>query len=144
MKKLDMSKGKDRDLLKNYYEKSNPFSALPMLDNYGLLMFYCSAFMKDCVFYCEDFDAIVVAAQNEDTLICSDIYCDNYKSLLDILSSISGANTNRVILGFTPKDTSEFTVSAIEHEGDTLFILKTKENIFAQNKVVFPSLSHAS
>lgn len=59
-RKMDMSRQEDRDLLKKYYEKSNPFSALPMIDNYGLLMFYCSAFMKDWVFYCEELDAVEV------------------------------------------------------------------------------------
>lgn len=142
-KKLDMSKNEDRDLLKKYYAKSNPFSALPMLNNYGLLMFYCSAFMKDCVFYCEELDAVVIAMQSNDTLICLDIYCDGNKSLFDILAAVANAQTSSAILGFTPKDISVGTINPIEGGDDTLFIFRNKDNIFAQNKVMFPSLSHA-
>lgn len=143
IKKLNMSNEKDRDFLKKYYTKSNPFSALPMLNNYGLLMFYCSDFMKDCVFYCKEFDAVVVAMQNNESLTCFDIYCDENKSLIDILSAVSSKETKRVIFGFTPKDTSDCVIDAIVGEDDTLFILKCKDNVFAQNKIMFPSLSHA-
>lgn len=142
-KKLDMTNSEDRDLLRKYYAKANPFSALPMHNNYGLLMFYCSAFMKDCVFYCEEFDAIVIATQDHDTLTCYDIYCDSNSSMVDILSSIASTNANSVILGFTPKDIYDGHVKAVEGGDDTLFIFGNKDNIFAHNKVMFPSLSHA-
>lgn len=143
IKQLNMSSDEDQAFLKKYYAKSNPFSELPMLNNYGLLMFYCASFMKDCVFYCEEFDAVVVAMQNNDTLMCFDIYCDDNKSLRDILSTVASKKTSNVVFGFTPKDTGDCTVNAIEGEDDTLFILKSKDNVFARNKVMFPSLSHA-
>jgi len=131
VKKLDMSSYEDRTFFKKYYAKSNPFSALPMLDNYGLLMFYCSSFMKDCVFYCEEFDAVVVGMQNNDNLMCFDIYCDDNKSISDILAVVSSKETSTVIFGFTPKDTLDCTVNATSGEDDTLFVLKSKDNIFA-------------
>lgn len=34
-------------LLKRYFSYSNPFSRMTMLQNWGLLMFYCSDFLKD-------------------------------------------------------------------------------------------------
>lgn len=37
--KLDMETREARELFKSFYQKSNPYSALPMVDNYGLLMF---------------------------------------------------------------------------------------------------------
>lgn len=143
IKKLNMSYKEDRNFLKKYYAKSNPFSALPMLNNYGLLMFYCSAFMKDYVFYCKEFDAVVVAMLNNDTLMCFDIYCDENKSLIDILSAVSSEETRRVVFGFSPKHTVDCIVNAIIGDDETLFILKSKDNVFAQNKIMFPSLSHA-
>ncbi len=42
-RKLEMSNSEDNFILKKYYERSNPFSAFPMNNNYGLLMFYCSS-----------------------------------------------------------------------------------------------------
>jgi hypothetical protein len=42
---VDGSRGaQDIALLKHYYQKSNPFSQLRVENNFGLLMFYCSAF----------------------------------------------------------------------------------------------------
>lgn len=143
LKKLNMSNDADRMFLKKYYAKSNPFSALPMMDNYGLLMFYCVSFMKDCIFYCEAFDAVVIAKQSKDSLMCFDIYCDEHQSLHDIISAVSSKGTANAILGFTPKDTTGCAITPIHSEDDTLFVLADKDNIFAQNKVMFPSLSHA-
>ncbi|STS88890.1 putative GNAT-family acetyltransferase [Klebsiella variicola] len=48
-RKLDMDSADDVALLRHYYEKSNPFSPLRVEHNFGLLMFYCSAFMKHFV-----------------------------------------------------------------------------------------------
>lgn len=143
VKRLDMTSEKDRTFLKKYYAKSNPFSALPMIGNYGLLMFYCSSFMKDCVLYCEEFDAVVIAMQDHEELVCFDIYCDYHKSLNDIVSVVAGKESSTALFGFTPKEVPGFTVNAVEADDNTLFILKSKENIFKQNKVMFPSLSHA-
>lgn len=141
-KKLDMSNDADKQLLKTYYKKSNPFSALSVINNYELLMFYCLAFIKDCVYYSEDLEAIVIATQKEKTLICFDIYCDNNKTMFDILSAIISEEINNVIFGFTPKDILTNTINSITNE-DNLFILSKKENIFRDNKLMFPTLSHA-
>lgn len=142
-KKLDISKKEDKDLLKKYYEKNNPFSALPMLNNYELLMFYCSSQMKDCIFYCKEFDSIVIASQDNEALICFDIFCDNDSQLHDIISYVANKDIHYVVLGFTPKRQLGLTINAIDDENDRLFILKDKENIFKSNKVMFPLLSHA-
>lgn len=143
IKKLDMADGAAQALLKKYYLKSNSFSALPMLHNFGLLMFYCSDFMKDCVFYCEDYDAVIIAMQNKETFICYDIFCETDEPMAGILSAAAGMETANVLFGFTPKDTAGCTVHPIESAGDTLFVLESKDNIFTQGQMMFPVLSHA-
>ncbi|MEG0457809.1 MAG: GNAT family N-acetyltransferase, partial [Oscillospiraceae bacterium] len=109
LKKLDMTDDKDIAILKQYYLKSNPFSALPMINNFGLIMFYCSSFLQNCVYYCEAFDAVVIISQEDKKLICYDIFCDNNKSMNNILSAIVNNETNNVILQFTPKNVSNST-----------------------------------
>ena len=141
-RKLDMENESDISLLRQYYERSNPFSQLPMNNNYGLLMFYCSSFMKNCVYYSEKNNAVVVAMQNETTLLCFDIFCDDNISMSTIINELSSDNTNQSILGFTPKQTSNCSCEKIEGE-DTLYIYSRKENVFKDNRVMFPSLSHA-
>ena len=48
----------------------------------------------------------------------------------------------KAILGFTPKENRTGEYEKIEGE-DILFIYGQKENIFKENKLMFPLLSHA-
>lgn len=143
IRKLDMTDDFDNKLLKNYYKKSNPFSMLPMLNNYGLLMFYCSSFMKDCVYYLEDIDAIVIMDYDTEMMTCFDIYCDADKSMDEIIAVFAIEDCKNIVFGFTPKDTNSCTVKSIEDDDSTLFILGSKENIFDKHKFMLPMLSRA-
>lgn len=143
VRKLDMSNAADRELLLEKYKKSNPFSALPMVDNVGLLMFYCTQFMKGDIYYVEDYDAVVIAMQEGGNLICFDIFCDGNHDMNDVLAIVASDDTTNVVLGFSPKSTANCQVTLFQEEDTTLFVLATKENIFADNQVMFPLLSHA-
>lgn len=143
IKNLDMSVDKDKALLFEKYQKSNPFSALPMIDNKGLLMFYCSQFMKESVYYVEEFDAVVIKEQKGDQLLCYDIFCDKKYKIEDVLSAITDAEINSLVLGFTPKAADNYQVAQLQEVDTTLFVFASKENIFAKNHVMFPLLSHA-
>jgi len=140
---LNMSNKADVELLHKFYHKSNPFSALPMLDNFGLLMFYCSASMKDCVYYIEEYSAIVIAKQNDETLICYDIFCDKGFSMASILSHVVCKGCKNVLFGFAVENAEDSALTLVQVEDTTLFVLQSKENIFADNKTMFPLLSHA-
>lgn len=143
VKKLDMSLPQDRELLLSKYAQSNPFSALPMIDNVGLLMFYCSQFMNNNVYYVEKCDAIVIAEYKDDSLLCYDIFCSNDKELSDILSIMAIENTKSVLFGFALKHACNYKNSQLNEGDTTLFVLSSKENVFAQNQLMFPLLSHA-
>ncbi|WP_130892174.1 GNAT family N-acetyltransferase [Fusobacterium ulcerans] len=141
-RKLNISVEKDNEILKKCYRKSNPFSILPMKNNYGLLMFYCSSFMKDSIYYSKKYDIVCIAEKEENTLICFDIFGNNICSMEEVIFSIPLKNIKEVTLGFTPKNREKYFSSQIINE-DTLFVLKGKENIFKNNKIMFPLLSHA-
>ena len=143
VRKLDMSNAADRELLLEKYKKSNPFSALSMIDNVGLLMFYCTQFMKDGVYHVEDCDAVVIAMEDGGNLICFDIFCDGNHAMNDVLAIVASDDTTNVVLGFSPKSTANCQVTLFQEEDTTLFVLANKENIFADNQVMFPLLSHA-
>jgi GNAT superfamily N-acetyltransferase len=143
VRKLNMDKDVDKQLLLDLYKNSNPFSALPMEENEGLLMFYCSQFMKENIYYIKEHEAIVVAEYDDKNLICYDIFCKGNCSLDEILSIMAEENTKIVILGFTPKQVKDFKINKLHEEDTTLFILKGKENLFSSNKLMFPVLSHA-
>lgn len=143
VRKLDMSSITDRGLLFEKYQHSNPFSALPMVDNVGLLMFYCSQFMKDYVYYVEDYDAVVIAMQDDENLICFDVFCDGKNDINDILAIVASDDTVNVVFGFSPKDITNCQATLLQEEDTTLFVLSNKENVFIDNQLMFPVLSHA-
>ena len=144
VRKLNMSNDADIATLYHFYQKSNPFSELPMIDNWGLLMFYCSSHISDFVFHIEDSDAVVIARKDKDTLTVFDIFCENEAALSDILGVAAKANSDcgNIKLGFALKSASEDKLSLLHEENTTLFILDKKNNIFENRKTMFPLLSH--
>jgi hypothetical protein len=140
-KKLDINSLHDQKMLKKYYEKTNPFSKVQVVNNFGLLMFYCISAMKDCVYYSPKYDAVVIAEQDSDILNCFDVFCDKGKNLLDILSSVADG-IQAITLKFTPIDSNCFDVNPIDSNAETLFVLNSEKNIFKQEKLLFPSISH--
>ncbi|MVZ47521.1 GNAT family N-acetyltransferase, partial [Escherichia coli] len=111
-------------------------------NNFGLLMFYCSAFMKHFVYYSENNNAVAIAMQNDHALLCFDIFCDSESSLTKIVNELAAQHTRQVILGFTPTEDRVGEYEKIEID-DFLFIYTAKENIFKERKLMFPTLSHA-
>ncbi|HIE4690390.1 TPA: GNAT family N-acetyltransferase, partial [Klebsiella pneumoniae] len=141
-RKLDMDSPDDVALLRHYYEKSNPFSPLRVEHNFGLLMFYCSAFMKHFVYYSAKNEAVVIAMQNGPVLICFDLFCDVGKSLSTLVNELADDHVYQAILGFTPSEDRLGEYEKIEGE-DILFVYDQKENLFKDRKLMFPLLAHA-
>ena len=142
-RKLDMNVPDDKKLLLNHYRYSNPYSALTMENNEGLLMFYCSQFMKDNIYYIEEYDTVIVAEQDGERLLCYDIFSDKPHELDYILGGLINSNKKKTILGFTPKTVSDWNISEIQEDDTTLFLLSGKYNPFKIKKMMFPLLSHA-
>lgn len=142
-RKLDMTSQQDRELLLRKYSQSNPFSALSMEQNSGLVMLYCSQFMRNSIYYVDHYDAVVIAEHDDTALVCYDIFCEDSGGMQDMLSIIAAENTETVLFGFTPKQREACSVSQLIEADNTLFVLGGKENIFADNQVMFPLLSRA-
>lgn len=73
-RKLSVDSPQDLALLRACYKRGNPFSALQVVENFGLLMFYCGSFLKDCVYYIPQQNAVAVARQEGPVLQCMDIF----------------------------------------------------------------------
>ena len=141
---LDMDSDSNRKLLYEKYALSNQFSDLTMDSNRGLLMFYCSQFMKENIYYIAKYDLVVVAEYDTNKLICYDIFGRSNVTLQEILSVMAKEDTKVCMLGFTPKDKANFSFDKVNAEGTTLFWYSEKENIFScYVKLMFPLLSHA-
>lgn len=144
--KLEIEKPEHLKLLENCYQKGNPFSKLQTVNGFGLLMFYCGSFLKDCIYYIPEMDAVVIAEQEEETLYCLDVFCEAGKDLNHILAIVAAEEISRIVFQFTPVfDQTEqwnYEIKKIEDEDNALFILKGKENIFAGEKLLFPEIAH--
>ena len=130
----------DLALLRACYKRGNPFSALQVVENFGLLMFYCGSFLKDCVYYIPQQNAVAVARQEGPVLQCMDIFGGS--DLEEILSQTAAPGTERATLGFAPAGSSACCAEPISDDSDALFVLAGKENPFSHRQLHFPDLFH--
>lgn len=146
IRKLDMSLEEDKKLFMDICSIGNPFSRLTMVDNPGLIMFYCAEFMKENVYYLEEFGAAAVAEFSEDGGFLHDVFSKGDHSLSDVINALRRSTETAALdftLGFTPNDEAGFKVRLIQEEDSTLFLLEGSKNILDGSKMMFPTLSHA-
>lgn len=77
-----------------------------MLDNPGLLMFYCSGFLKDCVYYSSAYDLACVATEEDGVFTCCDFFGTGRCTLEQAVCAAASAaspGAARAELGFTPQ-----------------------------------------
>ena len=139
-RKLSVDSPQDLALLRACYKRGNPFSALQVVVNFGLLMFYCGSFLKDCVYYIPQQTAVAVARQEGPVLQCMDIFGGS--DLEEILSQPAAPGTARATLGFAPAGSSACCAEPISDDSDALFVLVGKENPFSRRQLHIPGLIH--
>ncbi len=142
LEQLNMDMQINRDKLYDYAKHSVAFSSLSMNENADLVLFYCITAMKDCVFYSNSLDVVAVAKIDNHELKLLDVFSKNEVKLDEVIKSFFHYQIDKVILGFTPKDTSTYESEEISND-DALFIQEGKTQLFEENKVMFPLLSHA-
>lgn len=141
--KLDMSLDNNRKLVAEKAYNSISMSKLTMLKNVGLIMFYCTSFMSDNVYYLREQDVIVIAEFKGDTLYLQDIFSLSAVDLDSVIKSLTNKEVKTVVLGFTPNDVDGYYVKLLKEDDTTLFVMKNKSDLFQDNKLMFPTLSHA-
>ena len=143
VRKLHMDAEEDRQTLLNAYLKyANPRSALPMAQNTGLLMFYCTQFLKDCVYEIPALDCVAVAEFEGDTMLLNDVFGAG-APLCEVLSALAAESTKTAALGFTPADPSSFHCGPRQEADTALFAQGELLPLLRENRVMFPLLSHA-
>lgn len=146
VEKLNIENPGHLKLLEKCYQKGNPFSKLQTVNGFGLLMFYCGSFLKDCIYYIPEMDAVVIAEKEKENLYCLDIFCEAGKDLNRILAAVATEEISRIVFQFTPAfartEQWNYEIKKIEDEDNALFVLKGKENIFAAEKLMFPEIAH--
>lgn len=143
-RKLRMDLERDRELLLSRYGASNPYSAFSMERNPGLLMFYCTQFLRDSVWYVEEADAAVVARMEGESLLCWDVFGGGGMPLPRLLSAAAGGKPCRCTLGFTPRpEAAACGFQTRRAEDETLFVRGPDRGLLEERPVQFPLLSHA-
>jgi GNAT superfamily N-acetyltransferase len=143
VRKLNMDDEEDRQNLLNAYQKyGNPCSALPVVGNTGLLMFYCAQFLKDCVYEIPSLGCVAVAEFDGDTMLLSDVFGAD-APLTEVLSALATEGTKSAALGFTPAHAPGFVCEPRREAGATMFAEGTLIPLLRKNRVMFPLLSHA-
>ncbi|MEK4091850.1 GNAT family N-acetyltransferase [Viridibacillus sp. FSL H8-0110] len=146
VRKMDIDNVIDLNLLYETAKNAAAQFALSMVDNAGLVMFYCNYFelfsFKYNLFYIQDLNAIAVADYEEDTLILYDILATKKIEIENVLNALATEQTKRAILNFMPINSENYEVSLYKEEDSTLMVMGDKEKLFKNNKLMFPMLSH--
>lgn len=144
--KLDMETDKDRQKLLKMAAESKAQSRLEIWRDPGLLMFYADGIgtVHDSVYYIEEMDTVVIAKQQGSTCRILDVFSRGEVSLKEAGLAVAAPGTERLEFGFAPLQEDE-AIEAVpcENEDDTLFVMGEAAQLFEQQKLKFPELTHA-
>ena len=142
-RKMNIQEKFDKDsFLQIVRDKCNLFK-VNMENNMSLIMFYCMDYMKENIYYIEEYDTVAICEYDEEKLYIQDIFSTKEIDLDKIINILSLNETEKVILGFTPKNISSYEESLVNEEDTTLFIRAIEKTPFETEKLMFPILSHS-
>lgn len=142
MEQVPMGEPGDWARLKCAMEESTFPTACHMADNPGLIFFYVTQFMQDCVYYCADLDAWVIGEMEDGELLLHNVFTTRDVSLREVIFAFGG-QTKHVTLGFSPEDSAGFTCRELKEEDTTFFVKGDGFRDFSESRLRIPSLSHA-
>lgn len=142
VKQVPMKEKKDWKQFEHIIEKSVNNSKFGMIKNVNLIMFYITKFMWENVFYIEEQNTYVIAETEGENLLIHNVFSETPADLDRVIRAF-GEEIKHVTLGFVPQDTEHYIISKIQEEDTTLFVKGKGFNEFEQDKIMFPTLSHA-
>lgn len=131
----------DWAMLRRAMEENTLHSACDMVGNPGLIFFYASQFMKDCVYRHASRDIWAIAEEEEDHLLLHNIFSAEAVTVDEVVGFFGGVRS--VTLGFTPADPAGFDCRELKEEDCTFFVKGGGLSDFEARKLRIPSLSHA-
>ena len=106
VRRLDMADEGDRALLVRMAETTAPQGVLSMVRNPQLVMFYCQCFeglpFREQVYWLESLPAAVVARQEGDTLVISDIFSPAVQDVRAVAAALAKPGISRAVPEFLP------------------------------------------
>ena len=113
-----------------------------MAGNKGLIMFYVTKFMQECVYYHAESDTYLIAEIDGETIFLHNILSHTLQSLNDV-TALLGKEIKKVALGFVPMEADGYTPLEYPEDDCTFFVKGSGTDIFNKEKLRIPSLSHA-
>jgi len=142
-KNIPMKPHEDWDILAKAMKESSFPTGCITVGNPELTFFYVSQFMQDCVYYCEELKAWVIAEIEEGELMLHNVFAGSEVSLDDVIAAF-GEGVKYVKLGFSPADKKGFMVSEYHEEDCNFFIRGDKLRVLMDAKQLrIPTLAHA-
>ncbi len=140
-RKIDVDNIIDRNLLFDTVSNTIPYSKIAMINNPYLVMFNCTSFLKNSIYYLSDYEVIAVAQLDKGRLYLQDIFSSQSISIDKVINSLISMDTIKVILGFVPEEVDSYDVNLLKEEDTTLFVKAIKDEL--PKNIMFPILSRA-
>lgn len=137
---VPMSEPQDWEKMKRILAEKPQNSAMYMVGNTGLYMFYLSQFMQENVYYIPRCDSYAIAEPEGETLVLHTIIGEG--SVDDVVASF-GEGIRKVILCFTPRDPSGYEKEELHEEDTTLFVQGRFFDAHPDAAFMFQSITHA-
>ena len=140
--RVPMENKLDWKILENAIRSSICNGSFEMANNPGLIMFYVTKFMRNCVYYVKNQDAYVIAEIEKGKLLIYNIFSKNVVDLYCIIEGF-GCDIKETTFGFTPLNTEGYILSELCEKNTTLFVKGKELDGFENKGMMFPTLSHA-
>lgn len=137
---VPMSEKRDWDKMVQIINKTEQNAKMYMVSNSGLYMFYLSQFMQENTFYIEDCDSYAIAEIEDDTLILHAVVGNG---AIDRVISAFGKEIKKVILAFTPNDSTGYDKSEVIEEDTHLFVRGKFFDDTNDDEFMFQAITHA-
>lgn len=110
------------------------------MNNIGLIAFWTR--WSNSVYYLAEENTYIIADVKGENLFIKQIIASHKVNLETVINSF-GDSIKKVTLGFTPYDATGYNYDEYQHDDCTLFILGKDLERIENNKLMFPTLSHA-
>lgn len=137
---VPMAEKSDWDNMVQILNKTEQNAKMYMVSNSGLYMFYLSQFMQENTFYIEDCDSYAIAEIEDDTLI---LHAVVGSGAIDRVISAFGKEIKKVILAFTPNDSTGYDKSEVIEEDTHLFVRGKFFDDTNDDEFMFQAITHA-
>ena len=137
---VPMGEKRDWDKMVQILDGTEQNAKMYMVSNAGLYMFYLSQFMRENTFYIEDCDSYAITEIEDDTLI---LHAVIGSGAIDHVISAFGKEIKKVILAFTPNDSTGYDKSEVVEEDTHLFVRGKFFDETSGDEFMFQEITHA-